>query len=116
MSRRHYRALCPVCNGPMRQFAGPRIVRINRLRNRCGENCAICQQRIRFDLYSKRGDPHDASPSLDHIHKREHGGCDHEHNFQLTHTGCNNWRDWHGTEHFAKLFAERIAPFLSGEP
>lgn len=104
--------LCVVCQGPMRRLVGARIVRITTLRNRQGEDCAICLRPIRFDLYRKRGDAHPASPSLDHIVKIEHGGCDHEANQRLTHTGCNNWRDWHGSAHFAALYAERIEPHL----
>lgn len=111
MSRRHHVQICVVCNGPQRKIPSPRYVAIAVLRRRNGDNCAVCARPIRFDLFSKTA-PHVASPSLDHICKQADGGCDHIANFQLTHTGCNHWRDQYGTPLFDKLFTERIAPHL----
>ena len=96
----------------MRALAGSRIAKINLLRQRNGERCGVCGHPIRFDLYSKRDQPHVAGPSIDHIVKLAEGGCNHERNVQLTHTGCNNWRDFFGTPGFFELFQARIAPLL----
>lgn len=115
MSRRRRVVLvriCVRCQGPARGIPGDLPAQIVWLRRRRGDDCGICGKPIRFDLQCKHAPPHVAGPSIDHIIKQADGGCDHAGNLQLTHTGCNNWRDLVGTARFFDLFTARVAPLL----
>jgi 5-methylcytosine-specific restriction endonuclease McrA len=90
------------------------VVRIKFLRERDGDLCGICNERMLFDVHIHD----DCAASVDHIIPISNKGCSCPNNLRLTHRWCNMKRANvpHGTELRLRGCAGHIRKLLRYRP